>query len=136
MPHFDLFPWQSAWWTSLTWLHPSAPCECCNSLCIGEKRRHGGDDHRRFREQSCPRAKSREKSYMPEPAFARREKSYIGGTTPSFPNRMAPLSSVPSACFSVGTKTIAPGMMSLLSAGTNATIGTLAGMVIVLSPPL
>jgi hypothetical protein len=40
---------------------------------------------------------------------------------------MAPLSSVPSPCFSVGTKTIAPGMMSLLSAGTNATIGTLAG---------
>ena len=71
-----------------------------------------------------------------EPAFARREKSYIGGTTPSLPNRTAPLSNVPSACFSVGTKTIAPGMMSLLSAGTNATIGTLAGMVIVFSPPL
>jgi hypothetical protein len=49
---------------------------------------------------------------------------------------MAPLSNVPSACFSVGTKTVAPGMMSLLSAGTNATIGTLAGMVIVFSPPL
>jgi len=65
-----------------------------------------------------------------------RRKVYMGGTTPSLPNRIAPLSKVPSACFSVGTKTIAPGLMSLLSAGTSATIGTFGGMVIFFSPPL
>jgi hypothetical protein len=61
--------------------------------------------------------------------------SHIGGTTP-LPNRTAPLSNVPSACFSVGTKTFAPGVMSLSSAGTTATIGTFVGMVIFFSPPL
>jgi hypothetical protein len=65
----------------------------------------------------------------------RDEKSYIGGTTP-LPNNTAPLSSVPSACFSVGTKTIAPGVISLCSAGTNPTIGIFAGMMIFCSPPL
>ena len=34
--------------------------------------------------------------------------SYIGGTTP-LPNSTAPLSNVPSACFSAGTKTVSPG---------------------------
>ncbi len=62
-------------------------------------------------------------------------KSYIGGTTP-LPNNTAPASSVPSACFSVGTKTCAPGSISLCSAGTSSTIGTSVGMVIFFSPPL
>jgi hypothetical protein len=41
-----------------------------------------------------------------------RAKSYIGGTTP-LPNNTAPASSVPSGCFSVGTKTCAPGSILL-----------------------
>ena len=70
----------------------------------------------------------------PSPHF-RDEKSYIGGTAP-VPNSTAPLSSVPSACLSVGTKTIAPGLISLCSEGTSPTIGIFAGMVIFFSPPL
>jgi hypothetical protein len=70
----------------------------------------------------------------PSPHF-RDEKSYIGGTAP-LPNSTAPLSSVPSACLSVGTKTIAPGLISLCSEGTSPTIGIFAGMVIFFSPPL
>lgn len=61
--------------------------------------------------------------------------SYIGGTTP-LPNSTAPLSSVPSVCFSAGTKTVSPGLMSLCSAGTSPTIGIFAGIVMLFSPPL
>ena len=58
--------------------------------------------------------------------FLATKKFYIGGTTP-LPNKTAPLSSVPSACFSVGTKTFAPGSISLCSEGTSPTIGAFAG---------
>ena len=63
--------------------------------------------------------------------------AYIGGVRPSLPNSTAPLCSEPSSCFCVGTNTMAPGLISALSApGTSVTTGTLAGTSIFFSPPL
>ena len=61
---FDLFPWrlrnswqlrdQPAWRARISRLHPLASGERRNSFRIGEKRRYGGNDHYRVREQPCP----------------------------------------------------------------------------------
>jgi len=92
--------------------------------------------HRSTSRPLRPRPPKRSRSHdLPKVWHAWPRKSYIGGTTP-LPNRTAPLSNVPSACFSVGTKTVAPGVISLLSVGTTATIGTFVGMTIFFSPPL
>jgi hypothetical protein len=48
--------------------------------------------------------------------FCRR--NHIGGVTPSRPIRQARPCSVPSACLTATMKTLAPGLMSLLSPGT------------------
>jgi hypothetical protein len=51
------------------------------------------------------------------------------------PNNTAPASSVPSGCFSVGTKTCAPGSISPCSEGNSPTIGIFEGIVIFLRRP-
>jgi hypothetical protein len=66
---FDLFPWrlrnswqlrdQPAWRARISRLHPLAPGERRNSFRIGEKRRYGGNDHYRVREQPCPGEQAR-----------------------------------------------------------------------------
>jgi hypothetical protein len=63
-PHLRLTPGAAGWvltrrGTSPADRHPLAPGKRRNSFCIGEKRRYGGDDHYRVREQLCPGEQAR-----------------------------------------------------------------------------